>query len=329
MTQLHDAPARWLFAGARISAPSAATLVVRLPFSWRRFPYAMTSVGAAPRFVAGPLELVSGTKRIVVVRREGLTLQFRRLAPLAAVRAFRRGELDEAPVPVGDIAALKADRQIGRTVRARTLLGIDHASIGGYGEPLRRAYWETANRRDYEELIPELTGSAAYGFLGEEKARPADFRRALDAIPSLRPLPLWFGVPPDPALRYGARLLYAQWRDVGLGPIRLLSGPKTKVNAGIVRTLAAYPQEEALLGELVLRYELGSRELLVRAFGTTRQRPQLKRLDDQMHRRASAIPIAWVVDARLVSPRLQGWREDVLGNVDYAEVRSLASSRRR
>ena len=43
---------------------------------------------------------------------------------------------------------------------------------------------------------------------------------------------------------------------------------------------------------------------------------------------AATIPIAWVVDARLVSPRLEGWREDALGNVDYAAVRSRASSRR-
>ena len=43
---------------------------------------------------------------------------------------------------------------------------------------------------------------------------------------------------------------------------------------------------------------------------------------------ARIVPIAWVVDARLVSPRLEGWREDVLGDVDYAEVRSRASSRR-
>jgi hypothetical protein len=40
------------------------------------------------------------------------------------------------------------------------------------------------------------------------------------------------------------------------------------------------------------------------------------------------VPIAWVVDARLVSPRLRGWTEDALGDVDYAAVRSLASSRR-
>jgi hypothetical protein len=329
VTRLNDASARWLFQDARISAPSAATLVIQLPYSWRRFPYAMTAIGAAPRFVPGPFQLVSGMKRLVVLRREGLTLQFRRLAPRAAVRDFRQGKLDEAPVPLGDIVALQADRQIGRAVRARTLLGIDRAGISGYSDKFRQTYWETANRGDYEELIPELTGSAAYGFLGGEKARPADFRRAVDRIPSLRKHLLWFNVPFDPALRYGARLLYAQWRDLGLGPINLRSGPETKPNAGIERTLAAYPQEEAIPAELVLNDELGSRDMLLRALRATRQRPELERLDDQMRRRASAIPIAWVVDARLVSPRLEGWREDVLGNVDYAQIRSLASSRSR
>jgi hypothetical protein len=32
------------------------------------------------------------------------------------------------------------------------------------------------------------------------------------------------------------------------------------------------------------------------------------------------VPIAWAVDARLVSPRLRGWREDALGVVDYNRV---------
>jgi hypothetical protein len=327
--QLHGAPARWLFAHAVVSAPSAARLDVRLAYPWRRFPYALTVVGAAPRFVPGPFRLVSGSQRLVVLRREGLTLRVQRLPALAAMRKFERGQLDEAPVPVGDIVAAKADSQLRATVRARTLLAIDHADIGGWSEHLRRVYWETANRQDYEQLIPELEGSAAYGFLGGEQARPADFRRAVDAIPSLRKLPLWFFVPPDPALREGARLLYAQWRDLGLGPILLRSGPEAKPNAGIARTIAAYPQEEAIPAELVLRYELGSRQLLLGALRATSQRPWLQRLDDQMRRRASAIPIAWVVDARLVSPRLEGWREDILGSVDYSVVKSLASSRPR
>jgi hypothetical protein len=178
---------------------------VSLPYAWRRFPYALTAVAAAPRFLPGPFQLVRGSKQLVVVRREGLTVQFRRVAPLAAVRQFRRGKLDEVPIPVGDIRATKADPQLAPAVRARTLLGIDLASIADWSQGLRRVYWETANRKDYAELIPELTGAAAYGFLGGEEGRPADFRRAVDAIPSLRKLPLWFGVPPGQALRSGAR----------------------------------------------------------------------------------------------------------------------------
>jgi hypothetical protein len=32
------------------------------------------------------------------------------------------------------------------------------------------------------------------------------------------------------------------------------------------------------------------------------------------------VPVAWSVDARLVSPRLRGWSEDDLGSVDYTRV---------
>jgi hypothetical protein len=91
---------------------------------------------------------------------------------------------------------------------------------------------------------------------------------------------------------------------------------------------AAYPQDEAILAELVLRDRLGPRAPLFQALGTTRQRPALRRVDDVVWDAARAIPVAWVVDARLVSPRLEGWREDALGNVDYESVRSRASSRR-
>ena len=41
------------------------------------------------------------------------------------------------------------------------------------------------------------------------------------------------------------------------------------------------------------------------------------------------VPIAWVADARLVSPRLHGWREDELGSVDYGEVTLRGQSPRR
>jgi len=327
--KLLDGPARWLFADARVSAPSASTLSIRLPYPWRRFPYALTSVGAAPRFVPGPFELVSGSKRLVVVRRAGLTVRFVRLAPLAAVRQFRAGRLDEAPVPLGDIVATRADPQLAKTVKTRTLLGLDVVLIGpvGTGYRVQRAYRDTADRSDYEQLIPELAGSSAYGFLGGEKADPARFRRALDAIPSLPRRWIRLYVPPEPALRAGARLLYAQWRDVGLGPT-LSTGPLLPAHASFHRIIAAYPQEEAIAAELVLRDELKPRSPLLRALGATQQHQDLEAVDEGLWVSARAIPIAWVVDARLVSPRLEGWREDVLGNVDYSAVRSRASSRR-
>jgi len=271
--------------------------------------------------------LVSGSKRLVVARGQGLTLQFHHLDALEAARRFRAGKLDEAPVPLGDIVAMKRDPQIGTEVRARTLLGIDVVLFGPIGYRLQQAYRDTANRGDYEALISELRGTSTYGFLGGEKANPAQFRRSLEAIPSLPRRQIRVDVPPDPVLRAGARLLYAQWRDVGLGP-QLLSGPETKPHAMIRRVLAAYPQEEAIPADLVLRYELQPRDVLIRALGAADQRRDLERLDEGLWRSAVAVPIAWVVDARLVSPRLDGWREDVLGNVDYGNVRSRASSRR-
>jgi hypothetical protein len=324
--RLSDAPARWLFAEARISAPAATTLSIQLPWAWRRFPYALTVVGAAPRFVPGPFELVSGNARLVVVRREGLTVRFARVSPLAAVRQFRNGELDEAPIPLGDIVATKADRRLGPDVRARTLLGLDVATIHGFTAKLRRIYWDTANRGDYEQLVSELAGSSAYGVLGGEQADPSAFRRALHAIPAEQP-EVRFDVPADPVLRYGARLLWAQWRDNGLGP-RLVSGVNAQADGGLQRVIAAYPQEEALPAQLVFEDPAAPRGLLLRALGAAEQHADLDGLDTQLRLRASAIPIAWVVDARLVSPRLDGWREDALGNVDYAAVRSRASSRR-
>jgi hypothetical protein len=324
-----DTPARWLFVDAQASAPSATSLVVRLPFAWRRFPYTLTSVAAAPRFVPGPFELVSGTKRLVVARRAGLTVQFRRLAPRAASREFRQGKLDEAPVPLGGIAAAKLDPLISPAVRTQRLLGLDVVSMGpvGTGYRLQRAYRDTANRGDYEALISETSGSAAHGFLGGEKANPARFRRALDDISSLPRRRVRIFVAPEPALRAGARLLYAQWRDVGLGP-SLSTEPRLPPHANLIRLLAAYPQQEAIPAELVLRLELKPREPLLRALGATAQHRDLERVNDGLWVSARAIPISWVVDARLVSPRLQGWREDLLGNVDYAAVKFRASSRR-
>ena len=330
VARLHRAPARWLFAGAlRIVAPSASSLVIRLREPWRRLPYALTAVAGAPRFVPWPFRLVSGSSRRVVVRRPGLTVVFRRVAPLTALDEFRRGRLDEAPVPLGDIVAMRRDPKLGATLRQRRLLAQDLVIFrGGPALSVIRTYWDTADRTDYEQLVPEVAGSAAYGLVGRGEQRdPARFRDALKRIPSLPREQVRVGVPPDPVLRFGARVLYAQWRDVGLGPV-LVSDSARNVTTDFRRVIAAYPEAEALLADAVYRSGFGRPDLLAAVLASTEQGPAMERLDGALRSLGRVVPIAWVVDARLVSPRLEGWREDVLGNVDYAEVRSRASSRR-
>jgi hypothetical protein len=325
--RLKDAPSRWLFADAtRISAATATRLRIHLRFGWRRFPYALTAIAAAPRFVPGPFRLVSGSATRVVVRMPGLTVVFRRLGASAAVRAFRRGQLDESPVPLGDVVADQKDAGLRHAVRSRRLLGLDVLLFHGVDPEVRRTYWETADRADYEQLIPEEDDSGAYGLVGGgPSADPARFREAVHAIPSLPRVLVRIAVPPDPVLRFGARLLYANWRDLGLGP-RLVAG-SSGADASFRRLLALYPQEEAIPAELTLGDGVGSRADLLRALAATDQKDDLERLDRRLRQSAAVVPIAWVVDSRLVSPRLDGWREDVLGNVDYAAVRSRASSR--
>ena len=325
--RLKDAPSRWLFADAtRISAETATRLRIHLRFGWRRFPYALTALAAAPRFVPGPFRLVSGSATRVVVRDSDLTVVFRRLGAYAAVHAFRRGELDESPVPLGDVLADHKDPVLRHAVRSRRLLALDVVVFHGVDSKLRQTYWQTADRTDYQQLIPEQDGASAFGLVGPGPgADPAGFRKAVQGISSLPRVLVRIAVPRDPVLRYGARLLYAGWRDLGLGP--RLVGAASGADASFLRLLAAYPQEEAIFAELALRDGIGSRAELVAALSATVQEHDLQRLDDQLRRSAAVAPIAWVVDSRLVSPRLDGWREDVLGNVDYTSVRSRASSR--
>jgi hypothetical protein len=323
---MEAAPLHWLFADARITAPSANRLVVRLPFAWRRFPYALTTVAAAPRSVPGPFRIVTGSADQIVARNANLTLLFRRYTPRAAERAFERGEVDEAPVPAGEITAMRA--RLGDVVRARTLLAVDGVALRRLMPSLRRVYWDTANRGDYADLIAESRGAAASSVVATtKKVSPLAYRNAVNAINTLPRVRVRIGVPAGGDLRSGARLLYGDWRDVGLGPL-LVTEPARALDGSFERVLAAYPQAEAVPAELVLRDRLGSRRLLVRSLAADDQTPSLARFDDDLRSSARFVPVAWVVDARLVSPRLRDWSEDALGDVDYAVVRSLASSRR-
>jgi hypothetical protein len=314
VARLQASPAQWMFSGAtKIASAGPRQLVVRLGFGWRRFPFALTAVAAAPRGVPGPFRLVRGSPDRVVVRRAGTTVVFRRMEPAAAVRAFRDGRVDEAPVPIGDLETLRSEFD----VRVRQLLGLDVVVFHRPVDPrVRRAYWQTANRGDYQALLG--TSMALDVLRKGEQPDPAAFRRALKAIPSLPRILVRLAR--EPALEYGADVLYGQWREAGLGPalVRVEQG----ADARLERVQAVYPQAEALPAALVLGNRLAGRETLLHALARVNQEADLAGVDRRLRTPASVIPIALVTDARLVSRRLAGWREDLLGTVDYTNVKA-------
>lgn len=331
------APSRWLFAPAtRVSVSGPETLVVRLRFPWRRFPYALTVPAAAPRDVPGLFRVVAASPSRIVAEHAGLRLVFLRMPPRLALRAFRRGLVDEAPVPVGRIHATRADPALRGELRVRPLRAVDLLDLGdrlARAHELRLAYWRTAARADYEALVPEFTAPQAFGLVrtegAEERASPRLFRSARDAVPSLFRLPLRFEVAPDAESVYRARILWASWRDLGLRPAVIPRPPAGRPGvARFRRVVAAYPRPEALLAELLLPRpdDSAARRDLVAALGARDPLELLARADAALQADARVVPVAWVSDARLVSRRLSGWRRDALGVVDYARVRALARS---
>jgi hypothetical protein len=268
-------------------------LMVRTPD--RDLAYRLTEVEAAPPGVPGPFRLISASPTRVVVERNGVRVDVRKLAPFAALRLFRAGKLDEAPVPLGDIRAARLDPQLAPALRVRRLLAAD-AVVFSPNVPaeVRSVYDDTADRADYQALVPEFEAPPAESLTqrGEPSASKAAIalREAKKRIPGLPRVAVRFAEPRDPALAYGLSLLVAAWRDLGLGAVVGGGG------SSFERLAAPYPKARALT-----------------AFG-----------------RANAlVPIAWVADARLVSPRLQGWQEDELGSVDYTRVRLRGPSRSR
>ncbi len=246
--------------------------------------------------------LVRRTRDRVVVARPGLTIVFRRLDPYEAVRAFKRGELDEAPVPQGEIRALAADHTLGPTLRARSLLGVDVVVF----EPrvpraVRRAYWLTAPRGEYQALIPEKVAPAAFGLLpGADPAGVANARRARASIRALPRVPVRLAVPNVRELVEAAEIPWAEWRQIGL-PVTLVPGAR-RADARFVRLIPADPRPDALFAAL----GLGG--------------GPLDRLDQRLRDGALVVPLARVAEARLVSRRVRGWRLDSLGVADYSRV---------
>ena len=199
----------------------------------------------------------------IVVRRGSLQVAFRQVEPHRAGVLFRRGRLDEAPVPLGDIRAALADELVKGTVRVTPLAAVDSLVATRLPAPLQRALSATADRRDYALLVPEDRHAAA-------PSPPARViratRRGIATLPHVR---IRIAVEGDGTLHYGVSLLAATWRDLGLD----------------VRISQQHPN----------------------AFFTRSSSP-------------GGIVIAHAVDARLVSPRVQRWREDAAGVVDYARV---------
>jgi hypothetical protein len=286
-----------LVSARRIAAPDEHTLVVSLRSADPDLPYRLTQIAAAPPAVPGPFRLISASPERVVAERPSLRLEVRRLEPYAALRLFRAGRLDEAPVPLGDIRAVKLDAQLREAVRVRRLFAVDVVVFDGrLPEEVRSVYDDTADRADYQALVTEFEAPPAENLV--DRGRPSAskaaiaLREARKRIPALPKIAVRFTSPRDPVLAYGAALLVAAWRDLGLGA----TFDGGSAGGRLERLLAPYPRPEALT-----RLARGKR----------------------------IIPIAWVADARLVSPRVRGWREDELGAVDYTRVRFRESTRRR
>src|SRR5439155_27065189 len=139
---------------------------------------------------------------------------------------FRAGRLDEAPVPLGDLRADQRDPRLSPSVRVRRLLAVDavvadpHGALAKLPE-LRRVYADTADRADYQALVPEFAAPPAES-LTERRAPTARAaalatRRARSRIGHLPRVAVRFAEPADPDLAYGESLLVASWQDIGLG----------------------------------------------------------------------------------------------------------------
>jgi hypothetical protein len=276
-----------LFPARRIRAADEHTLVISLQAPLPELPYLLTQVAAAPPGVPGPFRLISASPEHVVAERPGLRLDVRRLEPHEALRLFRAGELDEAPVPLGDLRASKLDPQLAPAVRVRRLLAADVVVFDRTVPPgVRQVYDATADRADYQALVPEFAAPPAESLTDRSPPKASAaviaLREARKKIPSLPKVAVRFANPADPDLAYGLNLLVAAWRDLGLGAV--VGAPPS---ARFERLFASYPRAGALPAAA------GGRLV---------------------------VPVAWAVDARLVSPRLRGWREDELGSVDYSRV---------
>jgi len=249
--------------------------------------------GLRPRF-----RLQSADARRIVAVRGGLRLEFVRMEPHRAAAAFRRGEVDVAPIALGDLQAALHDPALRGSVHVRPLLAVDVVRLDRrIPLAVRRLLWRAADREDYRALVPERAARAAYGLLPTAPA----VRRA-----SLRELKEEAAKLPHVQVRlhggYEAQLLAAFWREAGLDVV----AGSPPYNGRFERVAARFP---------------GPRWLFVAALGPQALRTPTAVLARRLRSEATIVPIAWVAGAMLVSRRLAGWRQDELGTTDYSRVR--------
>jgi hypothetical protein len=237
------------------------------------------------RALAGPFRLVQRTPNRIVVAKPGLRIVFVRMGPFAAARAFRQGRLDEAPVRQGEIRAIEADPTLGPALRARALSAVDAIRFEpSVPQAVRRAYWLSVPRAEYQGLISERVAPPAYSLVpGAEAIGPAEAREARRSIRSLPRVPVRLAVPNRPELVEAAEIAWAEWRQLGL-PVTLAPGAR-EAEARFVRLVGPRPEGRA-------------------------DRPEV----------ALVVPLGHVAEARLVSPRVRGWQMDAHGVVDYSRV---------
>jgi hypothetical protein len=87
---------------------------------------------------------------------------------------------------------------------------VDSLNASRLPRPLQQALSATADRRDYSRLVPEDPGAAT----PSPSARV--FRTARRDIPDLPHKEVRVAITGDATVRYGATLLVAAWRDLGL-----------------------------------------------------------------------------------------------------------------
>jgi hypothetical protein len=305
-------PLRW-----RLSCHGAPALADRLrQFGAVRVRGDRIDIRTATRWDALPRYLeylpVGGTSRFravsagpgrIVATRPGLRLEFVRMEPHAAVAAFERGEVDVAPVPLGDIRWTQSRPGLRRSLRLRPLDAVDVVRLDpGLPVAMRRAYWLTADRVDFSLLASDGIGRPAFGLLhGSPRVTPKEVRDARDEIATLPTRAV--AVTGEAEL---ASIAVADWRALGLRPLVSARG-----RSRFVRLTALYPGADGLLRALEPRLPA---------------RP-LASVDARLRRDATVVPLAWAVGARLVSRRVRGWSQDALGRADYLRVR-VTSPRR-